>query len=243
MPFRVSAASVVRRPAGTGGKAPTRWSAARLTGWWSLCGLREPAGPDAATEQRLASIPRGGAIEGLAHMDLVRVSTRRGRRRGRHAASAGTVVPGVTVLGARDIERISSGQRSHLQGLGVAAHVVRSTAAHPCGAGRKSLCRADARRAIRRTGRFGRESYGGPQKKRLPPTFPPYARYLSTLHAFIRSPYARHVPPFNEPEPRHSFPAEALLIARTTDVIADRIRGQLVEVRTMIAMRRALRFC
>ena len=46
-----------------------------------------------------------------------------------------TVVPGVTVPGARDIERISSGQRSHLQGLGVAAHVVRSPLAHPCGAG------------------------------------------------------------------------------------------------------------
>ena len=91
------------------------------------------------TKPGLAGIPCGGTVEGLAHMDSflfrrdgdgVEVDTRPPR---------GTVVPGVTVPGARDIERISSGQRSHLQGLGVAAHAVRSPPAHPCGPGRKSL--------------------------------------------------------------------------------------------------------
>ena len=143
-------------------------------------------GPSAATESRLAPTPRRSRALRASHAvvrsraslmwissvfrrdgDGVEVDTRPPR---------GTVVPGVTVPGARDIERISSGQCSHLQGLGVAAHVVRSTPAHPCGAGRKSLCRADARRAIRRTGRFGRESYGGTPKSGFRPTFPPYAR-------------------------------------------------------------------
>jgi hypothetical protein len=94
-----------------------------------------------------------------------------------HAASAGHRGSGRD--GAGDIEQISSGQRSHLQGLCVAAHVVRSTPAHPCGAGRKSLW-ADARRAIRRTGRFGRESYGGTPKSGFRLTFSPYARFEGT---------------------------------------------------------------
>ena len=68
-----------------------------LRGWWSLCGHREPAGPDAATEQGLAGIPCGGTVEGLAHADLVRVSTRRGRLEVDTRPPRGTVVPGVTV--------------------------------------------------------------------------------------------------------------------------------------------------
>ena len=146
-------------------------------------------GPSAATESRLAPTPRRSRAFRASHAvvrsraSLMWISSVF-RRDGDgvevdHAASAGHRGSGHDGAGARDIERISSGQRSHFQGLGVAAHVVRSTPAHPCGAGRKSLW-ADARRTIRRTGRFGRESYGGTPKSGFRPTFSPYARFQGT---------------------------------------------------------------
>jgi hypothetical protein len=44
-----------------------------LRGGGPSAATEEPAGPDAATEQGLAGIPCGGTVEGLAHVDLVRV--------------------------------------------------------------------------------------------------------------------------------------------------------------------------
>jgi hypothetical protein len=138
----------VRRPAGTG-KAP----------------IRSPAHPGqgpAACGGHLRRPPRARPTAA------------------RPGAGAERAQPRETIAGGEPL----AGQRGRKPALWAFRRMcspllpaVPSRTASPYPDRKGGICRADARRTFRHTGRFGRQPYGGTPKRGFRPNFPPYARY------------------------------------------------------------------
>jgi hypothetical protein len=100
----------VRRPAGTGGKAPTDWSAARPTrGGHPVCGHQEPAGrPRRLAAAGPCGLPRRRPGPGRRSCGSpARIATRWGRHRDR----GHDPIPGHRLPGVDEVERIGRGAR------------------------------------------------------------------------------------------------------------------------------------
>jgi len=150
----------VRQTAGTGGKAPTRWCAA-LRGGGPHCTHREPAGPDAATSSRhganaeryeaeVTAAPGNAEAKAPAYRGAGTAPRSGPASSSKRAATRASIA--ARNVSARRVEAalwVFRRMRSRL------LPAVPSITPSPTRSGDGTV-RPDARRAIRRTGGFGR---------------------------------------------------------------------------------------